>query len=175
MDIDTSTISAARRNLVVISIGFILFTLGEASLGDGTGKTTLTIFSSNITFNNPNILIKFTWILFGWFLLRFWQFSNPKAEWITYTTAMYTSELMKNWYKKNNLTGHSSYSGNAYQPVFGDWRWPASGNQNLTITKLQLLKKLFIFTYIALKTEHFGQFYFPYCLSTFALWVTLCT
>ena len=80
MDIDTSSISASRRNLVVLSMGFILFSLGEATLGDGTGKTTITILAGSITFNNPDILVYFSWAMFGWFFLRFWQFSKFESD-----------------------------------------------------------------------------------------------
>jgi len=173
MDIDTSSISASRRNLVVLSVGFILFSLGEATLGDGTGKTTLTILSGSITFNNPNVLSYFAWIMFIWFLLRFWQFSDHQKDWVNFTTAMYKSDLMGRWFKENNLTGLNSYNGDGFQPVFGDWEWPAVANEKFIISKREIFKKLRIFSYIAIKTEYFGQYYFPYCLAGIAILVTL--
>ena len=81
MDIDTSSLSAARRNLVFISIGFILFSLGGATLGDGSGTSTITILAGSYTLTNPHILGTFAKIMFAWFLLRFWQFSKHKQDW----------------------------------------------------------------------------------------------
>jgi len=173
MDIDTSSLSAARRNLVVISMGFILFSLGGATLGDGTGKITITILAGSITFKNPEILVCFAWIMFGWFLFRFWQFSKHKADWREYTVAMYHSSLMKSWYTKDERKPRAGFDGSSAQLIFGEWKFPSSGFQEFVITKKQIIKKLHLFLHVAVTTEYFGQFYFPYCLAAIALKITL--
>ena len=177
MDIDTSSIAASRRNLVILSMGFILFSLGHATLGDGTGKTTITILAGSITFNNPDVLVYFVWIMFGWFLLRFWQFSNHKSDWAIFTSAMFTSPLMKRWYSKNGLVFPTRidrvYDFNTHHPLFGNWQWPAENGKAFLISKEQILKKLALFIYISATTEHFGQCYFPYCLAIAALTITI--
>ena len=165
MDIDTSSISASRRNLVVLSMGFILFSLGGATLGDGTGKTTIAFLAGSITFNKPNILVYFAWVMFGWFLLRFWQFSKHKSDWAQFTNAMYYSSLIKRWYVNNDVVfprrADKFYDSNTHQPVFGDWQWPGESSKALLITKYQIYKKLKLFIYVSITTEYFGQFYFP--------------
>ena len=175
MDIDTSSLSAARRNLVVISMGFILFALGEATLGDGEGNTTITILAGSITFKNPDVLVCFAWTMFAWFLLRFWQFSKHKADFQQYAIAMYYSSLMTCCYLKDNQSVRSNFDGSSIQSIWGDWKWPVEINDAVVISKWQIHKKLFIFLYVALTTEHFGQYYFPYCLAITALIITLIT
>ena len=175
MDIDTSSLSAARRNLVVISMGFILFALGEATLGDGTGKTTISILAGSITFNNPDILIYFTWTMFGWFFLRFWQFSKHKTDFQKYAVSMCYSPLMARWLAKEKQKTRTGFDGSSIQSVLGDWRFTSTPFPEYVITKHQFLKKLYLFLYVAITTEHFGQYYLPYCLATTALIITLVT
>lgn len=172
MDIDTSSLSASRRNLVLISMGFILFSLGSASLGIEDGKAKLDILAGTITFDNPEVLVIFSWVMFGWFWLRFWQFSDHATDWKNYTLAMYKSNLMLNWYEENTLqrlNSRDQNTGRSYQPVFGDWEWPSSSNQSFIIKKSFVFRKIIIFLYVAFKTELFGQYYFPYCMALTAL------
>lgn len=177
MDIDTSTKDAARRNLVALSMGFLLFAIGDAQLGDGTGVTTITILAGSITFNNPTVLAVFAWIMLVWFLIRYWQFTDHKQDWITYTTTMYNSTLMKKWLNTQNQAT-DQYNGNQYQPLFGNWEWPATvssdGTLGFVVESNDLLKKLHLFLHVAIKTEKFGQFYLPYLLSLSAIVLTLC-
>lgn len=177
MDIDTSSLNASRRNLVLISIGFILFSLGSASLGIEGEKAKLVILAGTITFDNPKVLVIFSWVMFGWFWLRFWQFSDHVSDWKNYTLTMYKSKLMLSWYRKNKLkVMHSNDRnyGRAYQPVFSDWEWPSSNhNQTFIIKKGSVARKIIIFLYVAFKTELFGQYYFPYCLALTALVLTI--
>jgi len=58
-----------RRNLVVLSIGFILFKLGRGKI-DGTH---LKLAMVNIEFSKPEIIITAAWLMLFWFLLRYWQ------------------------------------------------------------------------------------------------------
>jgi len=58
-----------RRNLVVTSLAFIMFYLGDGSINDDAIKIQLI----NITFNNPEFLRITAWIMLFWFALRYWQ------------------------------------------------------------------------------------------------------
>lgn len=154
-------------------MGFILFALGEATLGDGAGKTTITLLAGSITFENPDILVWFAWIMFGWFLLRFWQFSKHKADFQQYIIAMYYSTLMTRYFLKDNQSVLGNFDGSSIKSIWGDWKWPVKINDEFVIAKWQIHKKLLIFLYVAITTEHFGQYYFPYCIAVAALVITL--
>lgn len=65
-----------RKNLVITSLSIILFFLSGASFEDNQVRLSLI----NVTFKNPDILIYFIWILFGWFLFRYWQIH--RGSWI---------------------------------------------------------------------------------------------
>ena len=180
MDIDTSSLNAARRNLVLISLTFILFSLGDATLGIGNGEdnTRMRLFASSITIKTDTVII-FAWVMFGWFLLRFWQFSRHKSDWSTFTNEMFYSKLMQRWYRDKELRYNSGFANRA-QPVWGDWKWPSKGtikggegNPAFTISKHEIFKKIKLLLYVSVTTEYFGQFYFPYCLALFALVITL--
>ena len=172
MDIDTSSLNAARRNLVLISMALILFSLGEGSFVLDKDNVKLTILAGTITFGSPEILTKFIWVMFLWFLIRFWQFSDHKSDWSNYTYKMYLSKFMETLYKKEGLTRlvrPEQRLGGNYQSVFDTWQFPSSGSQNYVIRKDQKILKFRFFLYISLTTELFGQYYFPYCLAVAAL------
>ncbi|MBA3582650.1 MAG: hypothetical protein H0W44_09390 [Gammaproteobacteria bacterium] len=174
MDIDTSSLESARRNLVVLSTGFILFALGDAHLGNQEHVSTISVLASSITFKKPQVLAYFAWIMLAWFLLRFWQFSNHKNDWLSYTHSMYKSDLMGKWLKQETKDGTSAYDGDTYQPVFGLWQWQVkagtrSAQEFFKIKPNQVFRKLTLFLYIAFKTEKFGQYYFPYFMAFFAV------
>lgn len=172
MDIDTSSLNAARRNLVLISMALILFSLGDGSFVLDKDKVKLTILAGSITFGDPKILSEFVWVMFAWFLIRFWQFSDHKVDWSNYTYKMYLSKFMEDLYKKEGMTRMvrpKERLGGGYQAVFDTWQFPSSSNKNYVIAKSQKILKLRFFIYISITTELFGQYYFPYCLAVTAL------
>ncbi|WP_417521897.1 hypothetical protein [Marinobacter sp.] len=61
--------SPERRNLVVVSVAFILFYLAEGSVSGNS----LRLFFVNIEFNEPVVLAYGAWVFLFWFGLRFWQ------------------------------------------------------------------------------------------------------
>lgn len=134
MDIDTSSLSAARRNLVVISMGFILFALGDATLSKVDGESSA-VLAVKIKFSNPDILIKFAWMMFGWFLLRFWQFSKHKADFQQYVIAMYYSTLMTRYFLKDNQSVLGNFDGSSIKSIWGDWKWSVKINDEFVIAK----------------------------------------
>jgi len=60
--------NAERRNLMMISIGFIIYVLGDAELLDHQ----LQVGIINMVFQNTEFLTLFTWLSFFWFLWRYW-------------------------------------------------------------------------------------------------------
>ncbi|MCK7569170.1 hypothetical protein MLD24_21290 [Marinobacter xestospongiae] len=60
--------SPERRNLIVISVGIIAFFVGEASIP--ADEIRLGIVS--VTFSRPDALIIMLWLIFLWFLYRYW-------------------------------------------------------------------------------------------------------
>lgn len=173
MDMDASSLSTARRNLVFISIAFILVALGDANLVTMEGKSTVKILFGTMEFNKPCVLKIFAWVLLGWFLLRFCQFSRYKEEWFIYCNAMYNSGLMekivkeKGQKKVNNIEGHQRH-----QNFFNTWVWPTT---NIEIKVEKTTTKSLLFMYVAFSTEYFGQYYFPYFLVITAIIINLTT
>jgi hypothetical protein len=58
-----------RRNLVVTSIAFITFFLGDGQITNGE----LTLQAISITFKNTKVLIYLAWIMLLWFYIRYKQ------------------------------------------------------------------------------------------------------
>ena len=172
MNIDTSTKEAARRNLILTSLAFILFTLGEAKLGKTDGSSTIKVLSGDITFSNPDILQYFAWTMFFWFLVRFLQFSDFKEDWRVYCETIYKTKAMDKLFEKSKgKTG--TYSQNIHQPFWGEWRWPIKNGGVLLVKPNEIFVKLKLFLYVAITTEKFGQFYFPYIIAIAALIITI--
>ncbi len=62
-------IDPERRNLMVTSLGFIIFYLGEGKME--SDKLTLPLV--NIEFKNTVFLASMAWIMLFWFVFRYWQ------------------------------------------------------------------------------------------------------
>jgi len=61
--------SPERRNLILLSLAFIIFYLADGHLTDDTVR----VMVINLTFGRPYMLKYFTWLMLIWFCLRFWQ------------------------------------------------------------------------------------------------------
>ena len=126
MDIDSSSKDAARRNLVTLSMLFILFWFAEGSLilTPETEELTVKLPYIPITFGKPSVLKYFVWTMLGWFLFRFWQFSDHNADWDIYAGEMYHSKLMSKWLIILDCLAYTRQNENsnilAY-PIFEDW------------------------------------------------------
>ena len=57
-----------RRNLLLLSIGIIVFYLAGGQLTDEV----IRIHIINVRFSNPNVLIYLVWGLLFWFCYRYW-------------------------------------------------------------------------------------------------------
>ena len=64
-----SDTSPERRNLTILSLGFIIFYLAGGKVTDETVR----IMVINLSFDKPHILANFAWVILLWFCLRFWQ------------------------------------------------------------------------------------------------------
>lgn len=66
--------NAERRNLIVTSLCFIVFFLGEGSFVDNT----VTLQVVNVSFCNTKVLAVIAWLMLFWFALRYWQINHGK-------------------------------------------------------------------------------------------------
>jgi len=64
-----------RRNLIMASLGFILYFLGDGYIIDGKFKIQLL----SISFNKPEVIGIFAWLMLFWFAIRYWQTHVGKA------------------------------------------------------------------------------------------------
>ena len=64
-----------RRNLVITSLGFILYYLGGGEVVDGV----LSIQAVNLKFHNSFVLAITPWVMLLWFLWRYWQDHRGRA------------------------------------------------------------------------------------------------
>ena len=188
MNIDSSSKDAARRNLVTLSTLFILFWFAEGHLTPDTMGLKVNLPYIPITFGQPEYLKYFAWFMLGWFLVRFWQFSRHKVDWLTFTEAIYYSwvskKMMRKELKSTHLAPRSNQNpfidkyGAKRQPVlFGDWSWEITRDntdvsEDFVISKFNIFKKVILFAWVSITTEHFGQFYLPYLLAFFAIGLT---
>ncbi|QCU90721.1 hypothetical protein [Thiomicrorhabdus sediminis] len=89
--------NSERRNLVAISMAFIIYHLAGGEITNG-GQ--LKLQAINVTFHNPEYLTLIAWIILFWFLLRYWQTSR---EIISNSFAHERGQLVKNKFMQNFL------------------------------------------------------------------------
>lgn len=65
-----------RRNLLISSLGFLLYFLAGGSLADDVVRIQLI----NLKFENPTIFVVFAWIILFWFLFRYWLLHSGKFK-----------------------------------------------------------------------------------------------
>ena len=70
--VDTDSKIPRGRSLTFVSLGFIIFILGEGSIGDS-----VTFALIGLTLGNPGVLYWLAWIALFWSAWRFW-IVNPK-------------------------------------------------------------------------------------------------
>ena len=63
-----------RRNLLVASMGFLLYFLAGGALADDVVRIQLI----NLKFENPTIFATFAWVILLWFLFRYWLLHSGK-------------------------------------------------------------------------------------------------
>jgi len=66
--------NAERKNLIIISIAFILFYAAGGRFNDDA----IRVIVVNLSFSRPEVLAAFSWLLLFWFCLRFYQKSSKK-------------------------------------------------------------------------------------------------
>ena len=64
-----------RRNLLITSLG-----LTAAQLAGATFQGSASIFGAGITFQEPVNLFYGAWVLWGYFLLRYWQYLGEESD-----------------------------------------------------------------------------------------------
>lgn len=67
-----------RRNLVLTSLSFIIYNLAGGKLPDGSTELKLNVIS--LEFTKPEYLLVFAYLMFLWFLLRYWQTNKNKYK-----------------------------------------------------------------------------------------------
>lgn len=69
-----TTLSAQRRNLMLTSIGFVVYTLGDGNIKD---ELSLPI---GIELSNPEVLVLAAWLCLFWFYWRYWVYVDAYAQ-----------------------------------------------------------------------------------------------
>ena len=69
---DTDSKIPRGRSLTFVSLGFIIFILGEGSIGDS-----ITFALIGLTLGNPDVLYWLAWVALFWSAWRFWVV-NPR-------------------------------------------------------------------------------------------------
>lgn len=67
-----------RRNLIMLSLSIIIFYLGGGTLTDNSETVKLQLI--NVTFQNPQILVYFVWIMLFWFAYRYWLLNRDSWQ-----------------------------------------------------------------------------------------------
>lgn len=88
---DDADFNAARRNLMLISIGFIIFYFGDGSLTDTAGNSLVSLAMTTVSFAEPYVLEIFAWILLAWYALRFLWLSEPDRFWNSFLSGVYNT------------------------------------------------------------------------------------
>jgi len=94
-----------RRNLVVTSLAFIMFYLGNGVISNNVIKIQLI----NITFKNPEFLTVTAWVMLFWFALRYWQTHQNSETFMFRDDAMSFIDIKKYITKHTSLKENQSY------------------------------------------------------------------
>ncbi len=88
--------SPERRNLIVTSLGFIAFSFAGGEFNDGTVQLEVI----NATFKHTETLTALVWVIFAWFIYRYWlahrgKFKNDfRQELRQYAHSKYLTEYV---------------------------------------------------------------------------------
>lgn len=188
-DMVGADVGAARRNLVLISIAFIIFALGDGTIGTPTGNgTSVSLLGGSFHIEKSEVLRIFAWVMFVWFLIRYCQeldfyeaFRSVIADCNTnpQRTAKYVNKIKKmtgdgqppNRYM---IAGKSA----AREPSSFNERWDLCRNLTATIApythieKNEYCLKIKLLSYALIKRS-FYVYYFPFVLWLTALIITI--
>jgi hypothetical protein len=165
---------AARRNLVLLSLAFILYTFGDGSIGtpsDVGGNVSLLGGS----FHVKSIAIAISaWVLYFWFMYRYWQELNHYHSWREFIEGCGSSKFPIYFF--NNITIGSSRVGRVNigarnnldlpPPNFlSEWYLTSSGSTAaVTIKWYELWIKVPIVIEAVIFKKHFAIYYLPILL-----------
>ena len=182
--------SPERRNLVVCSLGFILYYLGGGKLKDNT----LQLPVVNIEFTNHEFLAGFAWVMLLWFFIRYWQkYKNELTTVINKEVAIEKVNFILIWYlekilnkpyayKDGFIIRHLSFSKNGWiaEVEFIEGGHKSDNGQweayTTRIVPNQILSgyrglavKLVIMAVITIKNRGIGSYFMPYLVFGFAV------
>lgn len=182
--------NSERRNLVVTSLGFIVFCLAEGKLTENELKLQLI----NITFENTIALEVFAWIIILWFALRYWQINRSVMRaFIHNGTSCFSASKLIAWYVgKETGLNHREEDGFVVSNVRG-WEvdygivtnvqrddegniksMSSSSKRVVEISGVYgFLIKLVLYPIMAITQPNFGSYVVPYVMFYVAVILTL--
>jgi hypothetical protein len=173
-------LNAARRNLILISLAFILFVLGDGSIVNPEGVVQMNFPLGAIRLNNPRVIYIFAWVLFAWFSLRFSLLRDPPKEWRHFVVGVHNTYSLKtlsrrrkvlwlHWTREDTKT-HLIIKNRG----FGPWRLNGQNDTSIELKPLEELPlKIMSFLEACITQKDFSQYYFPYLLAATAFIFTI--
>lgn len=86
-----------RRNLLITSLALVAINLAGATL-----KKDDSLFGTSLEFSNPERIIWGIWIIWGYFLVRYWQYFNEEEN-------LGIHKAMGDWIKRKIIFDESDY------------------------------------------------------------------
>jgi len=171
------------RNLILISLAIIIFNFADGEIMNNHLK----LHVVNIKFNNVEFFTTFIWIIFFWFLFRFWQTNNFKIERIMYNSTnnmpyMNNIALIKLVQKKTLLKyrtkeGFYSVTLKKNKIIPNDSSRRLMENKSFNIPNKSILwfiVYITLFINICIKDKNALDSYIPYSLALIAFTSSLC-
>lgn len=181
--------SPERRNLMVTSLGFIIFFLGGGALNGEEIRLQIV----NITLNKPCVLAWLAWIMLFWFAWRYWlvfrdsykqkqmgeiqkQSNNfISRKYVTLKTGM--KYLKKDGFKlmiispqNNNILSVTTIVDAEYDKKGKIITVKNHGHVEVPLTPfLGRMVKMYIYILVAIKEQGVASVYMPYLLFYFSL------
>ena len=189
-----SDTNVERRNLVVSSLCFILFYIGDGQIDNNEIRLQII----NVKFLQPCVLAYFAWGMLGWFLLRYWQINKGQIKnyWHKEIKPMSNSAISIWYLKKRIQKPYREPDGffpsdilttsqglkiqvadvvGGHRHENGNWiNFSAGNTRNVNVDGFYGgIFKVYSFVVLAIKKPGFGSYIIPYILCYFAFFLGL--
>lgn len=179
--------SPERRNLLVLSIGIIVFYLAGGEFIDQSVRLQVI----NVHFTKPEMLMKLVWVLLFWFIYRYWVTINPSWKYNLYdgfthtpsTNSLLYYYLIKKFELKDDFS-NALYKDKHFvglecninsNPVFRFKNIQKSneGNQSTNYKEVSTILDKIVCAIFAVRSfifkPQFSNYVMPYLLATYAI------
>lgn len=155
-----------RRNLMVISLVLTAVNIAGASI-----EPKVSVFGTVVTFSHPHRLLIGAWIVWAYFLLRYWQYLSDEPDINIFTEIFYwfiKQTPYINWlYKDETSTRYWDYRIATLYPVHRNDFDIQTNSKIKTFESLKIWAMFIVFAFFwnAFRTSKFTDYVLPFLVA----------